>query len=553
MSTLIELSKPYIQYAYDILEHRIESSHAIYLQCKQFIDRFSRNDMYFDYEDVDKRIRFVSKMKHWTGVHNNKRFELLSWQQFAFAGIFGWKWTNNNYRVTKNALLYLGRKNGKSTLMAAIALIMTTIDGEAGAEVDFIANSAKQANIGFTACRNLSESIDPNKLIYRRYRDSIKVPHTNSLIQVLCSDSMSLDGYNSSCTLIDEFHAAKTWDLYNVMKSSQGMRTQPLTIVCTTAGFLVGDEFPLYQMRKSCISILEGNKTDDTQFSLIYELDEDDDYKDKKNWIKCCPSLGQTVLESYIEEQITAATNQPSLECGVLTKNFNRFCQSNEVWLSDSVIDNVMRPIDLTDFKGEIAYCGIDLGSVSDLTSVCIMFPPNEFRKAYPDKFVFKVFNFVPSSTLNGVNGFRYNKFSKYDTFNVNEGNVTDYDALLECLVHLAQDHNIQSVGYDAWNSSALVIEAEQAGLPMSPYSQSIGAFNRPTKQTQRMILSEKCVIDDDDCLRWAFSNVVLKIDNNENCKPTKTSRENKIDPVIALCTSLGVWLESTGQDVEVV
>lgn len=549
-----DLSKPYIQYCEDILTGKIASCEAIFLQCKQFKERFDRDDIWFDYDTVDKRIRFVSKMHHWTGVHNGVAFNLLPWQQFAFAGIFGWKWVSNNLRVTKNVLIMPVRKNGKTTLMAAIALIMCTIEGENGAEVDFIANSSKQANIGFTACKNLAESIDKNNILFQRYRDSIKVPATKSIIQVLCSDSMTLDGYNSSCTLIDEMHAAKDWDLYNVLKSSQGMRTQPLTIVCTTAGFLL-DGYPLYEMRKTCLDILRGIKRDDTQFSLIYELDAGDDYKDKSNWIKCCPSLGQTVLESYIDEQVLAAQNQPSLEVGVKTKNFNIFCQSSEVWLADTVLDKVMQPVNLDDFKNEEAYCGVDLASVSDLTCTTIMFPPNPYRKTYPDKFVFKTIEYVPSSSLETVNGSKYMSWNKEDNsrFRIIKGNVTDYDVVLEDQIHLNQEHSIQCVCYDAWNASMWAINAEQQGLPLQPYSQSLGNFNRPTKQLERLILSDKCIIDDDPCVRWCFGNVVLKIDYNDNCKPDKTSRENKIDPIISICEALGGYLDQHGFDVELV
>lgn len=549
-----DLTKVYIKYCEDILSHKIPSCEAIYLQCKQFKERFNRDDIWFDYVTVDKRIRFVSKMKHWTGVHNNCNFELLPWQQFAFAGIFGWKWKSNNYRVTKNVLIMPVRKCGKTTLMAAIALIMATIDGENGAEVDFVANSAKQANIGFNACKNLAESIDKDRILFQRYRDTIKVPMTKSVIQVLCSDSMTLDGYNSSCTLIDEMHAAKDWELYNVLKSSQGMRTQPLTIVCTTAGFLLSG-YPLFEMRKTCIEILKGDLVDDSQFSLIYELDPQDDYKDKSCWLKCCPSLGQTVLESYIEEQVISAQNQPSLEVGIKTKNFNIFCQSEEVWLPDKTIAKVMQPVDLEDFINEEAYIGVDLAAVSDLTCTTIMFPPNEFRKKWPDKFVFKTLNYIPSSALESVNGSKYLEWNKTDSsrFKIIKGNCTDYDVVLEDQVHLNQDHSIQCVAYDAYNATQWAISAEQQGLPLAPFSQSLSNFNRATKQLERLILSEKCIIDDDQCVRWCFGNVVLKIDYNENVKPNKTSRENKIDPIIGMCQALGGYLEQHGFDIELV
>ena len=551
--TEYNISKIYIQYVEDILHKRIASCEAIFLACKQFKERFKRDDIYFDYEDVDRRIKFVSKMKHWTGVHNGKPFNLLPWQQFAFAGIFGWKWVETGTRVTKNVLIMPVRKNGKTTLMAAIALVMCTIDGENGAECDFIANSRTQATLGFNACKNLAESLDPRKMVYQRYRDTIKVPHTKSVIQVLCSDSMTLDGYNSSCTLIDEFHAAKDWELYNVMKSSQGMRLQPLTIVCTTAGFLL-DGFPLYEMRKVCMEILRGNKTDDTQFSLIYELDELDDYTDKKNWIKCCPSLNHTVFESYVEEQVQAAHNNTALELGVKTKNFNIFCQSVETWIPNDYVKACMQPVDLQDFKDMVCYGAADLSAVSDLTATTILFPPDESREKYSDKFVFKTFIYIPYSALDeSVNKNTYKNWIQRKEAILTEGNVVDYDQILKDQVDIMQDHPYSLYTYDKWNATQWAINATQQGLPLEPYSQALGNFNQPTKYLEMLIRSEKCIIDYNTAVLWCFNNVRLKIDYNDNVKPDKNTKEQKIDPVISMCMALGGYLSENGMDIEIV
>ena len=445
------------------------------------------------------------------------------------------------------------RKNGKTTLMAAIALVMCTIDGENGAECDFIANSRAQANLGFNACKNLAESIDPRKMVYQRYRDTIKVPHTKSIIQVLCSDSMALDGYNSSCTLIDEFHAAKDWELYNVMKSSQGMRLQPLTIVCTTAGFLL-DGFPLYEMRKVCIDILKGNKTDDTQFSLIYELDDKDDYTDKKNWIKCCPSLNHTVFESYVEDQVQAAHNNTALELGVKTKNFNIFCQSVETWIPNDYIKACMQQVDLQDFKDLSCYGAADLSSVSDLTCTTLMFPPDETRDKWSDKFVFKTYLYIPNSALDeSVNKNIYKNWISRKEAILTEGNVVDYDQILKDQVDFMQNNPYSLFTYDKWNATQWAIKATQEGLPLEPYSQALGNFNQPTKYMEMLIRSGKCIIDYNTAVLWCFNNVRLKVDYNDNVKPDKNTKEQKIDPVISMCMALGGYLSENGMDVEIV
>lgn len=554
MATLYNTSKIYNQYADDVLSGKIIACENIKLACKRYKSWFDRDDIWFDYDEVDRRIRLVSKLKHWKGAFNKKPFILLPYQQWIFANIFAWKWKDTDLRVTKNVLLFMARKSGKTALASALCITQILQDNNNGQEIYCVANSGAQARILFDMNRNFTKSIDPDSLIFKRYRDSIKMPHTDSIITACNSDAMTLDGLNASTFILDEYHAAKTTDLYDVMKTSQGAQSQPLAIVITTAGFLL-DTYPLYEMRKTCIEILKGTKQDDTQFTALYEQDQEDDWmNDEECWIKSNPSLGATVQKSYLKDQIQSVRNQPSNEVNIKTKNFNAFCQSADVWIQSETIESTMQTIDLEDFKDEVCYCGIDLAAVSDLTCFTLMFPPNSFRKVHPDKFVFKTFEYIPSSALESVNGAKYVDWQKHTTtFRVIKGNVTDYDEILDDLMKVAKRHNIQSIGYDSWNSTQFTINAEKEGLPMSPYAQSLGNFNRPTKQLERLILSGKCVIDYDPCVKWCFNNVVLKRDHNDNVKPDKSSRENKIDPVISICEALGTYLDENGYDVELV
>ena len=290
------MTKPYNQYADDIVTGRIKASRNIILACRRYQEWFKRDDIYMDYEEVDRRIRVVGRLKHWKGVYNKKPFILLPYQQWIFANIFGWKWKDTNLRVTKNVLLFMARKSGKTALASALCISQLLLDNNNGQEIDCLANSGAQAKILFEMNRNFTKSIDPNGIIFKRYRDTIKMPHTDSEIAVRNADSMTLDGLNSSTFILDEYHAAKTTELYDVMKTSQGAQQQPLAIVITTAGFLLAT-YPLYEMRKMCIDILEGKKKDDTQFTALYEQDEDDDWmNDESCWIKSNPSLGYTVM-----------------------------------------------------------------------------------------------------------------------------------------------------------------------------------------------------------------------------------------------------------------
>lgn len=359
---------------------------------------------------------------------------------------------------------------------------------------------------------------------------------------------MGNDGYNSSCFVLDEFHAAKTWDLYNVMKSSQGMREQPLAIIITTAGFLLNG-YPCYEHRLNCIDILKGNKVDDSQFSAIYELDANDDWTDETNWIKCSPSLGQTVSYEYLREQITAARNNAALETGVKTKNFNIFCQTKNVWIPDTYLSSVFGEVNINDFKDEDCYMGVDLSAISDLTATSILFPPNPDRKVYPDKYVFKSWIYLPECSIEeSTNTELYKLWKRQKYIDVTSGNVVDYDYILKDQLDLYNKTYLLAIGYDSWNATQWAINATAEGLPLYPFSQAVGNFNRPTKAFEMLIRQGNVVIDFNPVVRWCFNNVELKYDWNDNCKPIKSNGDQarKIDPIISMLQALGTYLNKT-------
>lgn len=534
----------YYKYAQDIIDGKIVACKAIKLAAKRFLSWFERDDIYFDQKAVHRCIKFISCLKHSTGQHARKPFILLPWQSFCIANIFGWKYKDTNLRVTSNVFIMISRKAGKTAFAAAIALYCAVADNEPNAEIELVANTRQQATIAFGACDSYAESIDPTNVLFHHNKQVLRIPSTKSTIQVLASEAMNNDGYNSSCFILDEFHASKDWDLYNVMKSSQGMRSQPLAIVITTAGFLLAP-YPCYTYRETCMDILEGRKEDDTTFSAIFELDEGDDWTDENNWLKCAPSLGQTVSYKYLRDQVQSALNQPAQEVGVKTKNFNMFCQSSEVWIPDAMIESNMQKVNLKDFQGQICYMGVDLSAVSDLTCTAVMFPPDPTRKKYPDKFVFKCLTYLPKSQLTNARDNRdlYSQWMRNKHLIMTDGNVVDYNVILEDQCSINESMDLVAVAYDSWNATQWAIEATNAGLNLQPYSQALGNFNKPTKTFERLLKNGDIILDKDPILRWCFQNVVLKTDWNDNCKPTKPDVTKKIDCVIACLQALGSYL----------
>lgn len=529
----------YVDYVKGVLDGSIVACEYIKLACQRTIDFDNRDDMYFDEEDVTRRINFIWKMRHSTGQHNKQHFKLLQWQLWLISQIFGWKWKDTGYRVTRKVFLMISRKNGKTAICSALSLAAMVGDGQSGQEIDIIANNSKQAGICFDQIKNYAESVDPLRKIFQTYRSEIRVPYFKSKIQVLSSESMGLDGWNSSVVIFDEFHAQKNWDLYNVMKSSQAAREQPLMIVLTTAGFLIGEAYPCYSTWETCIDILRKDKQDDAYFSAIYQLDEGDDWQDEECWIKCSPSLDQTVFRQFMREELTAAKNNVSLENGIRTKTLNEWRQSENVWLPYELLKSNMQPMTVEEMSNlpnvSYAYIGVDLSAVSDLTALSLMVESE-------GKFYFKSWAFVPEDCLlSGQNAMRYRDWQKMGYIDVTDGNVQDYDYILSKIREIDSVIPIAGVFYDQWNAVQFAVNATNIGLPMYPYSQALGNFNRPTKMFELLLKKGDIVMDYNTMVLWCFANSTLKYDFNDNCKPIKADTKNgKIDTVIAMLQALG-------------
>ena len=527
--------KPYYKYVDDVLNGNVITGANIQLACQRFQEDLNRDDLEFRESVVDRALAFISTMKHFKGKASGQNFILEPWQAFIVANIFGFYWKGTNDRRFSSSYIEVSRKNGKTALAAALCMFALIADGEDGAEVDLAANSREQARIAFEFCYQFAKQLDPSSKYLTSHLKGIKFNVNASQLKVFAADASKLDGFNASFGLIDEYHAAKNSKVRDVIKSSMGMRQNPHLCTITTAGF--DKTLPCYQLRSTAIEILHKLKEDDSMFIAIYSLDDNDDWTDEDNWVKCTPNMDITVTKKYIKEQVKSALNNPSEEVGVKTKTLNLWCDSSEVWLSDSYIVNSTKQIDLAKYQDELCYIGVDLSATSDLTAVSYLVVKDGI-------YYFKNYYYLPESCLvDNSNREKYRLWKNQHQLNITSGNVTDYDYITKDMLQWVDTVSIQKVGYDKWNATQWAIQATEEGLPLEEYSQSIGNFNQPTKELERLILSGKVVIDNNEITRWCFSNVHIKEDHNGNAKPIKTQKQMKIDGVIAMITALGCYL----------
>ena len=522
----------YKVYAQKVVNGYITACELTRYACQRYLRFFDKYD--FKEEQVEKVVSFIERLKHFKEPHSGKPFKLLDFQKWIIYSIFGFYYKGTDERVTRSVYIEVARKNGKTAFMAAVLLYLTI--AEKGSDTFLVANSRAQAGLTYEYCSEFAKGLDKKQKFFKPFRNKLLVDKSKSSLSVLASDSSKLDGLSASSFILDEAHEMKDSRLYDVMISSQGARSNPLSIITTTAGF---NKFGFcFKYRTTCTEILRGLKDKDSVFAAIYTLDEKDDYADERVWIKSNPSLGHIARKKYIEEEVVSAQQNTSLEVGVKTKNFNCWCDSMDVWISDSILQKNSRNMKLSDFRGEYCYIGVDLAAVSDLTAVSYMIPKD-------DKYYFFCDYYLPQSALSdNPNAQLYREWKHKGLLNITPDNVTDYDYILTDIMKASNDVIISKIAYDAYNSTQWAIQAVNNGLPLIAYSQGLWNFNKPTKEIERLFLSDKIIIDNNEITRYCFANCSLKFDHNDNCKPIKTEAQKKIDGTIAMIQALGIYLE---------
>lgn len=531
----------YIEYAQGVVDGSILSCEYVRLACRRFLDDLSNPDLEFRREKVELFIKFASILKHIKGEYAGQGVHFEPWQMVIVASIFAIYRRDTGTRKYQSSYIEVPRKSGKSFLAAVMCLFALICDGEPGAEVLIAANSAKQAfEVDFETVSKLARQLDPKAKKMRQYRDSIRIDSTASKLIVLAADSSRMDGFNCSFGLIDEYHEAPDSKVADVIRSSMGMRKNPHLCTITTAGF--NKNGPCYELRSYGVDVLKGMKEDESLFVMVFTLDEGDDWTDERVWKKAVPNLGITTKIEFLRDTVNRARQNPSDEVEAKTKQFDVWCDSSMVWIPSDVIKRNMVKIDLTEFIGKddyLCYFGFDLASVSDITALSILLVNPSTEEYYC-----KTFFYLPRKALEGkFNSELYKMWASKGYLTLTDSPTTDYNYVKNQIMYWYEKLPVYGVFFDAWNASQLNNDLISEGLPMHPYSQSIGNFNRPTKELERLILSDKFKIDQNPIMRWMFDNVTLRVDHAGNMKPEGNHQDKKIDGVISMITGLGGYL----------
>lgn len=501
---------------------------------------------WFDVFAADRAIRWIEHYcRHTMTHHAGKRFVLKPWQSHIVRCIFGWKRADGT-RLYRTVYIEVGRKNGKTTLCAALALYLTIADGEPGAMAYSIAGNADQARMVFDeasrmvlANAELFEVAEPTKT-------SIFVAETMSSFKPLTGKSATKHGLNPSAVIGDEVHVWTDREQYDVMHTAVGTRRQPLEIYITTAGH---DRNSIcWELHDTAIKVRDGVLDLPDFLPVIFAAEQDDDWTSPEVWRKANPNMGVSVSEEYLAKQCAEAQSIPGRENVFKRLHLNIWTDSASRWLRTEDWDAGARieftPEVLKKLEGATCYSGLDLARVSDLSALTHWFPPG--NPVSPDCWVKLARFWCPADDItNRSKALRapYDVWERQGFIESTPGNTTDFAFIEKAILQDCGKYNIVGLGIDRTFAGELVNNLMVEGVPLILVGQGFLSMAAPTAEMERIVLGQKVLHGGHPISRWCVSNTVVRSDPAGNMKPDKERSLEKIDDVAASCNALAVYL----------
>ena len=488
----------------------------------------------FDEKKAERPIEFIERFcKHSKGEWAGHAIKLELFQKAYISALFGFIDKDTGLRRFRETLFMVGRKNGKSTLLAGIALYMLIGDHEPGAEIYSVATKKDQARIIFDETRNMVSQSPQLRSLIRKRKTDLYCDSVMGKMQALGKNSDTLDGLNSNCVIMDELHGVRDRNLYEVLKQSQSARRQPLLIMITTAGTIRECIFDdMYTYAKN---IIDGTVKDDTFLPVIYELDKREEWKNPKAWQKANPGLGSIKKVEDLEVKVNRAKNSPNDLKGILVKDFNNRETSASVWLSFDEINNE-RDYQIERFYNSYAIGGADLSITTDLTCATLLMMDKETE----ERFVSQMY-WIPEDLLETrvkEDKIPYDIWEKKGLLRLCSGNCINYSDVTAWFLEMVNEKGITPawIYYDSYSAKYWVEEMEQYGFNMIRCIQGAKTLSLPMQQLGADLRAKKINYNNNPILKWCLTNTGIQTDRNGNIVPVKAqSPKRRIDGTASL------------------
>ncbi|WIF95131.1 terminase large subunit [Caminicella sporogenes] len=550
-----------IKYSKDITSGKEIACKKHMLACERFLRDVKRQGTkefpyIWDEKEAAKIVKWFTYCKHSKGILTDKPIILKTFQKFIVCNIYGWKHKDTGYRRFRKAYIQVARKNGKSQLQAGMGLYELMARGINASEVYCLGTKRDQSKIVFREAILMA-----GKHIKKRLKitnKNIRHEISNSFMEPMSKEAGKTgDGLNPQMAIIDEYHAHPTSAMYDVMVSGMAARPEPIIVIITTAG----EDFenkPCYAEYQYCSKILQGVTDNEQYFVLICELDEDDDIKDERNWIKANPIVA-TYPEGieYLRGELKTALEDPDKMRTFLTKNMNRWVKEFEnTYINIDYWKNCKQDITWEDVRGKNCYVGVDLSSTGDLTSVSFEFPI--INDSGEKKYIVFSHSFIPAKTLqHKINTDKapydmWHKKGLLTATQTNKGLINDYNFVVRYIEDKREkyDLNIIMIGYDKHQAGMFVSEMEELGYECVEVKQSCRNLNDATIDFRDQVKVGNIIHDGNELLTWSIANAVTISNSFGEIKIDKDLRVKRIDPIDATINAhylaMNYWNDGT-------
>ncbi|WP_157418558.1 terminase large subunit [Bacillus cereus] len=495
----------------------------------------------YDSKKANHAIEFIENFcKHSKGKWGGKPIVLEVWQKAFIAAAFGFVHGIDGTRKYREVLLVVARKNGKSTVGSGIGLYLQIADGEPGSEVYAVATKKDQAKLVWLESKRM---VKKSPALLKRIKPLVSemVSEWNdSTFKPLGSDSETLDGLNVHGAMMDEIHAWKDKNLYDVIVDGTSSREQPMIFMITTAGTVRESVYDMkYEEAEMLLNGLDdpdGYK-DDRFLPIIYELDKREEWTDPSKWTKANPGLGTIKKVDQLETKVNKAKANSLLVKNLLTKDFNIRETSTEAWLTFEQLNNIAN-YEIAELKPKYGICGVDLSSTTDLTSACVIFKVPNDETIYA-----KHMYWLPEDLLEqrtNEDKIPYSTWRDMELLRTTPGNSIHYKFIVDWLVELREEHGLYLpwIGYDSWSAKYFVedLKNEFGSEATIPVIQGKRTLSAPMRKLGADLESKIINYNNNPITKWCLSNTAIEIDKNLNIQPCKTSNQRRrIDGTAAL------------------
>lgn len=505
----------------------------------------------FDEARAERICAFAELCPHVKGVlaSRGELLRLADWQIFILTTAFGWV-NEEGYRRFRRIYVEVPRGNGKSALSSTIGLYMLALDGEEGAEVYSAATTRDQARIVFRDAQAMAR-----KMPQFCKRFGIDIPaqaitqlRSSSSFKALSADGHTLDGLNIHLAVIDELHAHKTRDVYDVLETGLGKRPQSMLWVITTAG--ANKHGICYEVRDYVVKVLAQTVKDastESTFGIIFTIDEGDDHYSEDSLRKANPNWGVSVDPSMVMQTASKARQVATARANYLTKHLNIWVDANsalfdtEHWrrCEDTSLDEA-------DFAADDSVIALDLASKIDLAAKLNLY--RRMLGGVAHYYVFPKF-YLPRAAIEEDRHPMYRGWEMQGDIEATTGETIDF-AVIEDEIRLeVPGRNIKAVVADPWQANYLVTNLQRDGFPAEEFRQTVANMSEATKSLDALMREGRVHHTGNAVLNWMIGNVVGHFDAKDNVYPRKELNANKIDGAVALIMALGWFIR--GQEPE--